>query len=88
MYVVSAGELGTNASALDAVLNKMFSVAPVWDAVVLIDEADVFLEERSTADIEHNAMVSVFLRQIEQVLTQIYSNLYRSFVVSGISGGS
>jgi hypothetical protein len=69
LYVVSASDLGTNASALDTILNKMFSLAPVWDAVVLIDEADVFLEQRSTADIERNAMVSVFLRQIEQVLT-------------------
>ncbi|KAJ7099777.1 hypothetical protein C8R44DRAFT_642185 [Mycena epipterygia] len=35
------------------------------DAAVLIDEADVFLEERGTASIERNAMVAVFLRQLE-----------------------
>ncbi|KAJ7887981.1 P-loop containing nucleoside triphosphate hydrolase protein [Mycena leptocephala] len=65
LYVVSAGELGTNPTDLDAALNKIFSLVPVWDAVVLIDEADVFLEERGTADIERNAMVAVFLRQLE-----------------------
>jgi hypothetical protein len=65
LYVVSAGDLGTNASTLDQALNKIFALVPVWDAVVLIDEADVFLEERGAADLERNAMVSVFLRQIE-----------------------
>lgn len=65
LYVVSAGDLGTNPSDLDAALTRILSLVPVWDAVVLIDEADVFLEERGTADIERNAMVSVFLRQLE-----------------------
>jgi hypothetical protein len=65
LYVVGAGDLGTDPSTLDKALNKIFSLAPVWDAVVLIDEADVFLEERSAADVRRNAMVAVFLRQIE-----------------------
>ena len=33
--------------------------------VVLLDEADVFLEERRLADLERNALVSVFLRVLE-----------------------
>jgi hypothetical protein len=65
LYVVSAGDLGTNASTLDEALNKIFGLVPVWGAVVLIDEADVFLEERGASDLERNAMVAVFLRQIE-----------------------
>ena len=36
-----------------------------WRAVLLIDEADVFLERRSLHDIHRNAMVSVFLRVLE-----------------------
>ncbi|KAJ7181538.1 P-loop containing nucleoside triphosphate hydrolase protein [Mycena crocata] len=65
LYVVSAGDLGTDPEALDKALTKIFRLAPVWSAVVLLDEADVFLEKRSTADIERNAMVAVFLRQLE-----------------------
>lgn len=34
-------------------------------AVVLLDEADVFLEERGLADLQRNALVSVFLRVLE-----------------------
>lgn len=33
--------------------------------VLLIDEADVFLERRSLHDMQRNAMVSVFLRVLE-----------------------
>lgn len=33
--------------------------------MVLIDEADVFLEKRSVHDLKRNALVAVFLRQLE-----------------------
>ena len=33
--------------------------------MVLLDEADVFLEERTKLDLERNALVSVFLRVLE-----------------------
>lgn len=33
--------------------------------VVLLDEADVFLEERDMKDLNRNALVSVFLRELE-----------------------
>jgi hypothetical protein len=65
IYSVSAGELGTTSTDLAQKLTAIFSVVPVWGAVVLIDEADVFLEKRSTASIERNAIVSSFLRQLE-----------------------
>ena len=65
--MVSAGDLGTTPTNLDGALTKIFHLVPKWDAVVLIDEVEVFLEERGTADIERNAMVAVFLRQLESV---------------------
>jgi AAA+ superfamily predicted ATPase len=36
-----------------------------WGALTLLDEADVFLETRSTADLTRNAMVCVMLRLLE-----------------------
>lgn len=65
LYTVSAGDLGTSASALEAKLSRIFDLSARWGAVLLIDEADVFLEERSLHDLERNAMVAVFLRQLE-----------------------
>lgn len=40
-------------------------MAARWRAIVLIDEADVFLESRSLRDLTRNALVSVFLRYLE-----------------------
>ncbi|RDX52360.1 P-loop containing nucleoside triphosphate hydrolase protein [Lentinus brumalis] len=65
LYVVGGGDLGTSASDLDAALNRVFDIATSWKAIVLIDEADVFLEQRSLHDMERNAMVAVFLRHVE-----------------------
>ena len=65
LYVVGSGDLGVNPSNLDSTLERIFDVATCWNAIVLIDEADVFLEQRSLHDMERNAMVAVFLRHIE-----------------------
>ncbi|KAF7341709.1 AAA domain-containing protein [Mycena sanguinolenta] len=65
LYVIGGGDLGTRAADLDASLDRVFDVATAWKAIVLIDEADVFLERRSLHDLERNAMVAVFLRHVE-----------------------
>src|SRR6188768_3919886 len=59
LYIIGGGDLGTTASSLDAKLEQIFDVATAWKAIVLIDEADVFLEQRSLHDLERNAMVAV-----------------------------
>ena len=71
LYVVGSGDLGTEASNLDNALEKIFDVATCWNAIVLIDEADVFLEQRSLHDMQRNAMVAVLC-----VLTTIYCTRY------------
>ncbi|KAG9245812.1 hypothetical protein BJ878DRAFT_333797 [Calycina marina] len=65
LYMVSAGELGTNPTVLEHELQKILDVAHAWGAVLLLDEADVFLEARTTHDIHRNALVSIFLCLLE-----------------------
>ncbi|RIA96186.1 P-loop containing nucleoside triphosphate hydrolase protein [Glomus cerebriforme] len=65
LYAVSVGELGTSAVDLERKLSEILEVASIWNAVILIDEADIFLERRSEHDIHRNALVSVFLRLLE-----------------------
>jgi hypothetical protein len=65
LYVVSSGDLGTDSHTLDARLTQILDMASTWRAVLLIDEADVFLERRSLHDMERNALVSIFLRVLE-----------------------
>ena len=65
LYMVSAGELGTDAARLEHSLQQILDIAHSWGAVLLLDEADVFLEKREVHDIHRNALVSVFLRLLE-----------------------
>ncbi|KAJ7217486.1 P-loop containing nucleoside triphosphate hydrolase protein [Mycena haematopus] len=65
LYVVSSGDLGTSASHLEQELTRILDLAHTWRAVLLIDEADVFLEKRTLTDVHRNALVSVFLRLLE-----------------------
>ncbi|KAE8327338.1 P-loop containing nucleoside triphosphate hydrolase protein [Aspergillus sergii] len=62
---VTCGDIGTNAEDVEGYLETVFHLGTQWNYVVLLDEADTFLEERSSADIERNALVSVFLRVLE-----------------------
>jgi SpoVK/Ycf46/Vps4 family AAA+-type ATPase len=62
LYVVGVGELGSN---VESRLKEIFDVAAIWQAIVLIDEADVFMEQRSVSDLDRNALVAIFLRQLE-----------------------
>lgn len=42
-----------------------FDMAQGWGAIVLIDEADVFMEERQPQDLARNHLVAGFLRALE-----------------------
>ena len=70
LYAVSAGELGTNSGSLERDLNRIMDITHSWGAILLLDEADVFLEARQAHDIHRNSLVSVFLR-----LTEYYQGI-------------
>lgn len=42
-----------------------FDRAQTWGAIVLIDEADIFMEERQSQDLARNHLVAGFLRALE-----------------------
>ncbi|KAJ5523741.1 hypothetical protein N7494_010391 [Penicillium frequentans] len=65
LYVLSAGELGQDAQRVESRLNSILELTEKWDAVLLFDECDVFLQERSVTNMAHNEIVAVFLRLLE-----------------------
>ncbi|KAL4877443.1 P-loop containing nucleoside triphosphate hydrolase protein [Aspergillus karnatakaensis] len=65
LYRVTCGDIGTNAEEVEKYLDAVLLIGTIWGCVVLLDEADVFLEERRETDLERNALVSVFLRALE-----------------------
>ena len=50
---------------IESNLVNWFSLAERWKAILLLDEADIFLERRATRDIQRNGIVSIFLRRME-----------------------
>ncbi|KAF2242114.1 P-loop containing nucleoside triphosphate hydrolase protein [Trematosphaeria pertusa] len=65
LYMMSAGDLGINPDQVETKLTNILEMIAKWRAVLLIDECDVFLEARSTHDLERNKLVSIFLRVLE-----------------------
>lgn len=65
LYMVSAGDLGTDSYTLEMNLGRIMDITSTWGAVLLIDEADIFLARRNLSDLQRNAMVTVFLRVLE-----------------------
>ncbi|KAK2764865.1 hypothetical protein FQN54_008562 [Arachnomyces sp. PD_36] len=65
LYTLSAGDLGTSASGVEQTLKDILSIVPRWGAILLLDEADVFMEARTARDLARNELVSVFLRMLE-----------------------
>ncbi|PYH87854.1 P-loop containing nucleoside triphosphate hydrolase protein [Aspergillus ellipticus CBS 707.79] len=65
LYMLSAGELGRDAANIERRLSTVLELTEKWDAVLLFDECDVFLQERSSSHLQHNEVVAVFLRVLE-----------------------
>ncbi|KAF4993180.1 hypothetical protein FGRMN_6665 [Fusarium graminum] len=65
LFVITCGDLGLTPREVESSLKNVFRLAHLWDCVLLLDEADVFLTQRSKQDMKRNALVSVFLRVLE-----------------------
>ncbi|KAK4245454.1 Fidgetin-like protein 1 [Corynascus novoguineensis] len=65
LYSVTCGDVGTRPEAVKNYLNSVLHLGQKWNCVLLLDEADVFLEQRSLSDLNRNSLLSVFLRTLE-----------------------
>ncbi|KAK8121675.1 hypothetical protein PG984_010345, partial [Apiospora sp. TS-2023a] len=65
LYPITCGDIGTKPEDVERYLESALHLGNIWDCVVLLDEADVFLEQRTLNDLKRNALVSVFLRVLE-----------------------
>ena len=65
LYPITCGNLGDKPDVIEDQLQLIFQEAHRWNCVLLLDEADIFLTKRSKTELERNALVSVFLRQLE-----------------------
>jgi AAA+ superfamily predicted ATPase len=64
LYRVHSGQLGLSVTEMEQALKETLTRAQRWGAVMLIDEADVYIKRRDD-NIAANAVVGVFLRVLE-----------------------
>lgn len=64
LYRVHSGQLGLSVAAMETALKEVLTRAQRWGAVMLIDEADVYIKRRDD-NMTMNAVVGVFLRVLE-----------------------
>lgn len=62
---LSVADIGTDEKVMENQLKKWFDLAERWEAIMLIDEADVYFERRASGQLQRNSLVSSFLRSME-----------------------
>lgn len=65
LYPLEMGELGIDLASVEENLQKIFDRARRWNAILLLDEADIYLAKRQDAELEKGAIVSTFLRLLD-----------------------
>ena len=86
---LTCGDLGVEPIDVEQNLNKWLHMATLWDAVLLLDEAEVYFESRIVQDLQRNSLVSIFLRalQYHKGILFLTTNRYvhsKSFVVTNV----
>ncbi|KAK5633987.1 hypothetical protein RRF57_009701 [Xylaria bambusicola] len=55
---IDAASLGSSMADMELNLAMLFELAERWHAIALLDEADIFLEQRELCDLERNRLVA------------------------------
>jgi hypothetical protein len=80
LYKVNCSQLGTDEEAIEKELQLVLTRATRWMALLLIDEADVYVRAREN-DIQQNAIVGVFLRVLEYYRGVLFLTSNRAVVI-------
>lgn len=76
---ITAADLGDKPEQLERNLLSFFRNAHDWDAIVLLDEADIYLEARSAENLRRNSIVSGEWHSYYAVYTTKLINIYSQY---------
>ncbi|KAL7901918.1 P-loop containing nucleoside triphosphate hydrolase protein [Trichoderma sp. SZMC 28014] len=84
---LTSGDLSVDALRVENNLSYFLALGQRYGALVLLDEADVYLERRRAKNISRNGLVSVFLRALEYYRGVLFltTNRVRSFDTAFLS---
>ncbi len=80
LYVVQAAQLGLTIDELETKLKVVLERATSWRALLMIDEADVYIHERGN-DMVQNAVVGNFLRVLEYYQGVLFMTTNRANII-------
>lgn len=80
LYTVQCSQLGTDEESIEKKLKVVLDRAARWKAILLIDEADVYIRTRGE-DIHQNAIVGVFLRTLERYRGVLFMTTNRATII-------
>lgn len=80
LYSVQCSQLGTDPDELEKQLLMVFARAARWNAILLLDECDVYVAARGR-DLQQNAIVGVFLRVLEYYAGVMFMTTNRADLV-------
>jgi len=80
LYVVQCSQLGIDEETVEGRLRTVLARSQRWGALLLIDEADVYVHERGH-DIHQNAIVGVFLRVLEYYRGILFMTSNRATII-------
>ncbi|KAI2787070.1 hypothetical protein POX_f07426 [Penicillium oxalicum] len=66
-----------DSNALEQQLETVFKIAKHFKAVLLLDEADAFMEQRTSYPDTHNRLATVFLRKLEYYQGDLFLTSHR-----------
>ena len=77
LYQVHSDQLGTDPSDIDGKLKTILERSARWGAVLLLNEVDIYIRKRDNS-IQHNAIVTSFLRRLESFGGIVFMTTNRS----------
>lgn len=80
LYCVQCSQLGIDLNTVERKLGEVLARASRWKAILLIDEADVYVHDRGD-DMHQNAIVGVFLRLLEYYSGILFMTTNRATVI-------
>ncbi|OAL30957.1 hypothetical protein AYO22_01252 [Fonsecaea multimorphosa] len=78
-------DLGISPEKIEAGLSKALECCQLWDAILLLDEADVFLEARYCNSLDRNELVSIFHHRLEHYQGLMFLTTNRLSVIDPAS---
>lgn len=66
LYTINCGDIGVNSESAEKYLKTALLVGNMWGCIILLADADMFLEQRNQSGMLKSALVATFLRVLNK----------------------